>query len=715
MKKYLTSFPSLCAQWDYDKNHPLVPESFTHKSGKKVWWTCPVDSRHSFDATICNRVIGRGCPYCSGKKVHETNCLATVNPELAKEWHKTKNGSSTPNDITSGSNRKAWWCCTKSSDHVWEAVVHSRALNGRGCPYCSGHRVSADKNLVVNFPEIAKEWDYEKNDGLRPEEVAPYSGKGVWWICPKNKNHSYQARVGHRTDKKKSGCPYCVGVKVNHTNSLETLFPKIAKQWHPHKNGNLTPADVSIGSDTKVWWQCERSTDHVWLTSVGDRTRGTNCPKCAPQTSLNEIRIFTEIETLFPSARQGLKIYGWDADIFIKELNLVIEYDGSYWHSSDKKRESDHQKNLTFSQNHVVLFRIREEPLPKMSDFDLILPDRPVSKNNLNEIVNTIVELCSLEDNRFDDYQLMENFAGDQRYKEIVYYLPGPAPEQSLATLRPEIAADFHPTKNAPLTPWHFFPGGGQKVWWLCPKDNSHEWQTTPNSRTYGGYGCPICSGMRASSTNNLAVLYPELIQEWHPEKNKMYDPYNIKPGSSYKVWWRCNSNRKHEWQARISARAKGKQKCPICNPFFRSDDNNFAVKFPELALDWHPSKNGKLTPSQLTPMSHEKVWWLCKDNNDHDWKATVASRAGLGTGCPICNGGLCEKNESLLKLAPQIALEWHPQKNVDLPVDRVKPTSARSVWWLCKNNNGHVWKEVIAKRVRGSGCRICAKDERSV
>lgn len=649
------------------------------------------------------------CPYCSGHKCLPENSLGALYPELAKELHLEKNEAFNVFEISSNSGKRVWWRCSQDVSHEWATKISHRT-DGSGCPYCSGLRPTQTHNLTVKYPGLVKEWDYKKNGVLIPEEFAPHARKRVWWICPKNKNHSYQAWVYNRTAKKqKSGCPYCAGLKVNHTNSLETLFPEMAKQWHPHKNGNLTPADVSIGSDTKVWWQCERSTDHVWLTSVGARTRGNKCPKCAPQTSLNEIRIFTEIETLFPAVRQGLKIYGLEADIFIKELNLAIEYDGSYWHSSDKKRESDHQKNLTFSENRVVLFRIREEPLPKISNFDLIFSDRPVSKNNLNEIVNTIVELCSLEDKRFADYQLMENFAGDQRYKEIVSCLPGPPPEKSLAALRPDIAKDFHPSKNAPLTPWHFFPGGGQKVWWLCPNDTTHHWQTTPNSRTYGGYGCPICSGMKASPTNNLAVLHPMLMLEWHLKKNVQYDPYKIKPGSNYKVWWKCVYDSEHEWESVIAHRVNGKQKCPICNPFFRSDDNNFAVKFPDLALDWHPSKNGDLRPSQLTSSSSEKVWWLCRKNNDHDWKATVGSRAKLGTGCPVCRGRLCEKNESLFTLSPHIAAEWHPQKNEDLPVDRVKPNSSRIVWWVCKNNNGHVWQEVIAKRVKGSGCPYCA------
>lgn len=68
------------------------------------------------------------------------NDLATVNLDLAAEWHPTKNGSLLPSQVTAGSSKKVWWL--GKCGHEWEAGVSSRN-KGIGCPYCSGHRAIA--------------------------------------------------------------------------------------------------------------------------------------------------------------------------------------------------------------------------------------------------------------------------------------------------------------------------------------------------------------------------------------------------------------------------------------------------------------------------------------------------------------------------------------------------------------------------------------------
>lgn len=677
-----------------------------HGVEKKLEWAC--SKGHRWLATPHSIINKQSwCPFCSGRRCLPENSLGVLYPNLVSQIHPEKNAYLNVNELSPNSGKSIWWQCSNDIEHAWKTRIAHR-VNGSGCPYCAGQRATKENNLATKFPELLGEWDFKKNASIDPSKTLPHARKKVWWICPKNEDHGYQAWIDNRTGKQKSACPYCSGLKVNHTNSLEALYPEIAKQWHPTKNGSLTPSSVSSGNDKKVWWRCERSAEHDWKASIGDRTRGTGCPSCSPQTSLNEIRIFTELETLFPGVRQRFKAHGLEADIFIDELKLAIEYDGSYWHRNEKKVASDLQKNLSLSEHQIIVLRVREKPLEKISEFDLLVEDRPLSKNQLNDIVVTITEIFSLKDDKFFRYIGKQSFAGEKRYNEIVSCLPGPAPEQSLAALNPKIASEFHPTKNSPLTPWHFFPGGGQQVWWLCSKDPKHEWRTTPNSRTYGNYGCPMCSGMMASPTNNLAILHPGLMQEWHPLKNVSYDPCKIKPGSNYKVWWRCTNNIKHEWQAVIANRVNGKQKCPKCYPYFIDEENNFAVKFPAIASEWHPLKNGELKPEEVSAVSPKKVWWLCSKNNDHDWKATVGSRTGLGTGCPICKGRFCEKRESLLIKFPSIAAEWHHIKNGDLPVDRVKPSSSRKVWWQCKKNSNHIWQSKISERVSGQKCPYC-------
>ena len=84
------------------------------------------------------------------KKPKSGDSLGDKNPELAKQWHPTKNGSLTPYDVIPGTEKKVWWKCSKGDDHEWKAQIKSRQF-GRGCPKC------ADNNLrKTSISEIKK-------------------------------------------------------------------------------------------------------------------------------------------------------------------------------------------------------------------------------------------------------------------------------------------------------------------------------------------------------------------------------------------------------------------------------------------------------------------------------------------------------------------------------------------------------------------------------
>ena len=114
--------------------------------------------------------------------------LAVLHPEVAKQWHPTKNGDLTPEDVTHGSHKKVWWICDK--DHEWETMVRYRT-NGSGCHECAGRYASPEFNLAVLYPEVAAQWHPTKNGDLTPEDVAPGSNQKVWWIC--DKDHEWDA------------------------------------------------------------------------------------------------------------------------------------------------------------------------------------------------------------------------------------------------------------------------------------------------------------------------------------------------------------------------------------------------------------------------------------------------------------------------------------------------------------------------------------------
>ena len=204
-------------------------------------------------------------------QLSETYNLAVCNPELAKEWHPTKNGKLTPFDITPGNSDKVWWKCNKN--HEWKTSVASRNKGAR-CPYCCGRNATQETCLSHKNSELAKEWHPTKNGKLTPSDVMSGSNKKVWWMC--SKGHEWTAVISMRN--KGVGCPYCTNKAVNIDNCLATTNQELAKEWHPTKNGKLTPRDVTRGSDKKVWWICEKG--HEYDMVVQHRDRGNNCPYC---------------------------------------------------------------------------------------------------------------------------------------------------------------------------------------------------------------------------------------------------------------------------------------------------------------------------------------------------------------------------------------------------------------------------------------------------
>ena len=122
--------------WSSKNNH--LEHEYAKFSNKKVWWTCLKDKSHVFEACIAKINTGQGCPYCSGRKVNESNCLSTTHPSLSKEWHPSKN-KETPKQVTAGSGKKVWWMCEKG--HEWQVAICYRSGSRKtGCPYCREYK-----------------------------------------------------------------------------------------------------------------------------------------------------------------------------------------------------------------------------------------------------------------------------------------------------------------------------------------------------------------------------------------------------------------------------------------------------------------------------------------------------------------------------------------------------------------------------------------------
>ena len=687
----------LASEWHPDKNGKLTPNDVTPFSNKKVWWIC--DKGHEWQASINNRSKNRGCPYCSNKKVCNDNCLMTLNPELSKEWNYDRNGELTPYDVIAGSSKKVWWKCSKG--HEWQSTIADRNT-GKNCPYCSNRYVNDDNCLMTLNPELSKEWNYDKNEELTPDDIVAGSGRKVWWKC--SKGHEWQANISSRN--KGNGCPYC--------NDYQTSFPeqtiyfylkKIFKNVHNRYKYNGIELDVFI-EDINLGIEYDGAKYHSSEEAI--------------RRDINKNDLLSKIDIKFLRIREdGCPIIDMKGFEYIK-------YKRYSNYSNIKELIKDILDKIIKINNKYI-----DECMSLINEVD-IDKDRfkilgQYKNSDFRYVNNTRFNQLSKEWNYLRNGNLrLENFKVASKeyvwwkcekgheWKAIIgsRYNGTGCPycsnkkvctDNCLATISPKLSKEWHPIKNGDLTPYDVMSGSSKKVWWKCEK--GHEWQASISSR-YTGAGCPYCSNQKACIDNCLATINPELSKEWHPIKNGDLTPYDVVYGSGKKVWWKCNKG--HEWQVSINNRSKGRG-CPYCTGKKICIDNCLATINPKLSKEWHPIKNGNLTPYDVMPGSSKKVWWKC--SKGHEWEARISNRSN-GSKCHYCTGQKVTIDESLGNLNKMLSKEWHLIKNKELTPYDVGIGSHKKVWWKC--SKGHEWQARVYSRTSGSGCPECYKESRA-
>ena len=128
---------------------------------------------------------------------------------LLDEWDYSENEkiSITPSTIGFGSNEKVWWNCPLG--HKYDMAPSDRC-EGDKCPICSGRRVITGINdFASQYPEILKDWDYEKNT-LDPTKISQHTSQSAYWKCHKC-GHEWITTIAKRTKKDNpSGCSKCI-------------------------------------------------------------------------------------------------------------------------------------------------------------------------------------------------------------------------------------------------------------------------------------------------------------------------------------------------------------------------------------------------------------------------------------------------------------------------------------------------------------------------
>lgn len=271
--RWIQRRPQAVAEWDWSRNDPGSDPWEASRSSKRAWWVCDVG--HSWQAVIATRAQA-GCPYCAGQSIWPGhNDLRTRAPAVAAEWDDSPGANAgDPDHVGAQSTRRVNWKCPKG--HRWAATITNRTRIGAGCPYCSGYlAIPGENDLVTLRPDLAAEWDAERNGDLSAATVGPGSSRKVWWKGPCG--HRWQAVVNKRALYGQN-CPYCSRRRVlPGDNDLATVRPDLAAEWDT--SNELRADQVLPKSGRKATWRC--ASGHIWETTPHKRSNGRGCPYCA--------------------------------------------------------------------------------------------------------------------------------------------------------------------------------------------------------------------------------------------------------------------------------------------------------------------------------------------------------------------------------------------------------------------------------------------------
>ena len=629
-------------------------------------------------------------------KVTDDYNLEKLCPEIAKEWHPTKNGELKPNQVTPASTKKVWWKCIEG--HEWQTSMHTRS-KGSNCPKCSRNKMS-----------------------IRGRILGRKRAKSMW-------GNNYLLKY-----------------------SFGKQYPEFAKEWHPTKNGNLKPTDVTISDERKVWWIDGLA--HKWQATVHSRSRrfkskqkSKGCPSCARSGSR-----FLHLE------------YRLKKEKSFKEKFNKIANEWNY-EKNDKKPEEylpvSHQK---------VWWKCKKGHEYKMQIY------RKTGKQKQG---------CPHPDCRYTK-------TAETRRRYTIKKHGG-----SFADKFSHLLREWNWEKNGNLNPNKLPYTSEVKIWWNCKR--KHEWKTAISKRTIRQQNCPKCnnktSHLEVRVYSELKYFFPRTIWQ-HPFKNGHLDVFI--PGHNIAIeidgfWHQGREDRdllkdreakklnikmirirweklekisklhiSHNWQSRkgdfstfvnlikillLEMKLDNQKRTKLLeyienekyvNETFFLDTwanntdpkpgHSLAERFPEVAKDWHPTANGNLTPNDIPYSSQMSVYWLCKVHGKWQQSPNGRTNNNPPSGCKKCGDKRRGKARMIMaaekhsvKDIPQLIKQWHPTKNTEFTPEMVSPGSSKVVWWKCKE--GHEWKArigVIYKHLNEatkldifSGCPDCYKNNR--
>lgn len=514
--------------------------------------------------------------------------------------------------------------------------------------------------------------------------------------------------------------------KLSKKNNFQLNYPDLAKEWHPTKN-KIKPNQIQARSGKKFWFICPRC-KHEYKKILATRTLfGTGCTICNrgnARISKNQLRFYCELKKIFKEVEIESLLKGdlfkkgnFSLDIYIKNINLGLEYDGSRFHKLPKNIKNDLKKNTMLKKLGIFLIRVRQEPLKKLNEQDIIVSQKLTTFEDVKAFLLSVKKhkhLQNDQNSKIDEYIKNGKFINDKDYRKYVSSYPNPIYKSTLEYKYPSIAKEWDYDANYPFKPNQIGAGMGHTVIHLICNNCSEKYKIFLGARIKrfkrGGKYCDNC--------NTLEKNHPKFLDKyWDYDKNNE-DPKKVHQGAHRSFWFKCYGSEiphSHFLDLRSFLAQKNKY-CISClknKNLYKRRKNNFFIVFPELKKELSPKRNKDIKLEDVYKTDEKRLYWICKKGHEYKMNARTKYQHHIKNEicCPKCLIKFQKiqrrRKNSLLITHPNLCKDWHPRKNKNLKPEMFTKSSHQEIYWLChicKNES----KARIVNRAKTGRSRFC-------
>lgn len=425
--------PEIVTVWDFDKNSRNIKTVLPYERGTEFWFKCK--KGHSFKKSMFNmiRCVNsrfQGCPECL-RLERESNLVVNKGKDILKFWDYSKNKEN-PENLTLWSGGEYNFICEKghsyssSLGHVYRSITES---HGRvsGCPYCANKIITYENSFAGRFPEKVKYWDMEKNKGVKPEEVAFHTEVKYWFKC--DEGHSYFVQPWSVGTSNFAGCRICSGKEViEGVNDLATLYKDLVDKFWDYDGNIISPREVTRQSTKIVSWLCINC-GCSYYQRIDSRINCVGyCPSCRETftRSRAEKELADIIKSWGVSCKETIKIGSYNYDFLILDKNLVIEFNGIYWHSTAVVEDIGRRNKLKYEnliEKGYSLYVIWEDDWKYRRDVVISSLMRKLGISKEDKINARECEMCiaDFSSGLLDEVHIQGDIPVGSKYLQLVF------------------------------------------------------------------------------------------------------------------------------------------------------------------------------------------------------------------------------------------------------------------------------------------------------